>query len=118
MNITPISSGILSLVDVHKWVGEGPERIHILQGISMTLDQGEFVAVMGASGSGKSTLMNLIGLLDVPSTGSLKILGREVAGLTEDHLAALRAELIGFIFQSFNLLSYLTAQENIELPMS
>src|SRR6185503_14816041 len=97
---------------------DGPARIQILKGISLTLREGEFVAIMGASGSGKSTLMNLIGLLDIPSAGSLQMLGQEVSGLTEDQLAALRAESIGFIFQSFNLLPYLTAQENVELPMS
>lgn len=109
---------ILKLANVHKWVGDGPERIQILRGISFSLNAGEFVAIMGASGSGKSTLMNLIGLLDVPSAGSLKLLGREASRLAEDELAALRAESIGFIFQSFNLLPYLSAQENIELPMS
>ena len=113
-----MSQEILKLVDVHKWVGDGPERIRILKGISLSLFEGEFVAIMGASGSGKSTLMNLIGLLDIPSAGSLKMLGQEVSGLTEDHLATLRAESIGFIFQSFNLLPYLSAQENVELPMT
>jgi ABC-type lipoprotein export system ATPase subunit len=109
---------ILALTDVHKWVGNGPDRIHILSGVSLTLRRGEFVAVMGASGSGKSTLMNLIGLLDVPSAGSLRLLGQDVSSLADDHLAILRAESIGFIFQSFNLLPYLNAQENVELPMS
>ncbi len=109
---------ILKLVNVSKWVGEGADRISILQGVSLTLNAGEFVAIMGASGSGKSTLMNLIGLLDVPSAGSLTLLGKEVSGLTEDHLATFRAESIGFIFQSFNLLPYLSAQENVELPMT
>ncbi len=112
------SNHILNLTNVHKWVTDGPERIEILRGISLSIFEGEFVAIMGASGSGKSTLMNLIGLLDVPSAGSLQMLGRDVSGLSEDQLAELRAESIGFIFQSFNLLTYLSAQENVELPMT
>jgi putative ABC transport system ATP-binding protein len=88
-----------------------------LKGISLCVQAGEFIAIMGASGSGKSTLLNLIGLLDTPSSGSLKVAGREASHLSEDELAVVRAHSIGFIFQSFNLLSYMTARQNIELPM-
>src|SRR5260370_35066575 len=105
------SKEIIRLIDVHKWVGDGPERIDILKGISLSLCEGEFTAIMGASGSGKSRLMNLIGLLDLPSHGSLRLVGQEVSALTEDHLATRRAESIGFVFRSFKLLSYLTARE-------
>ena len=83
----------------------------------MTVDAGEFIAIMGASGSGKSTLLNLIGLLDLPSAGQLWINGKDAAILPEDELAQIRAHTIGFIFQSFNLLPYLTAMENVALPM-
>jgi len=112
------SNEILRFTDVHKWVGDGPARVPILNGVSFSLQEGEFTAIMGASGSGKSTLMNLIGLLDAPSAGSLTLLGKNINGLAEDQMATLRAESIGFIFQSFNLLPYLTAQENVELPMA
>ena len=112
------SQEILRLEGVQKWVGEDSSRLLILRGISFVVNAGEFVAIMGASGSGKSTLMNLIGLLDSPSAGTLSVLGQEVSRLSEDRLARLRAESIGFIFQSFNLLPYLNAQENVELPMS
>jgi putative ABC transport system ATP-binding protein len=108
---------ILSLQNVYKWVDLGDNRVEILKGLSMTVQKGEFIAIMGASGSGKSTLLNLIGLLDVPSAGSLKIVGKEASNLTEDELAQLRSHSIGFIFQSFNLLPYLSAKQNVALPM-
>jgi ABC-type lipoprotein export system ATPase subunit len=108
---------ILRLENIYKWVDLGNTRVEILKGISMTVKKGEFIAIMGASGSGKSTLLNLIGLLDVPSAGSLKIVGKEASHLSEDELAQLRSHSIGFIFQSFNLLPYLTAKQNVELPM-
>jgi ABC-type lipoprotein export system ATPase subunit len=110
-------SELMRLENIFKWVGEGEGRTEILKGISLTLQAGEFTAIMGASGSGKSTLLNLIGLLDTPSAGSLKMLGKETSHLTEDELAKVRAHAIGFIFQSFNLLPYLTARQNVELPM-
>lgn len=110
-------SDLLRLENVKKWVGEGDGRVDILRGISLTLAAGEFVALMGASGSGKSTLLNLMGLLDWPSEGHLWLAGREVSTLHEDELASLRARTLGFIFQSFNLLPYLNARENVALPM-
>jgi len=107
----------MRLQEIYKWVGDGDARTEILKGVSMTVDAGEFIAIMGASGSGKSTLLNLIGLLDLPSAGQLWINGKDAAILPEDELAQIRAHTIGFIFQSFNLLPYLTAMENVALPM-
>jgi putative ABC transport system ATP-binding protein len=108
---------IVRLENVCKWVGEEESRISILNGIHLTLESGEYLAIMGASGSGKSTLLNLIGLLDTPSSGSVHLLGRDVTTLTDDDVAAIRSRSIGFIFQSFNLLPYLNALENVALPM-
>lgn len=108
---------IVHLQDVHKWVGEGDGRTHILNGVSFTLHRGEFVAVMGASGSGKSSFLNIVGLLDTPSAGHVRIDGRDVTKLSENDAAALRSRLLGFVFQSFNLIPYLTALGNVELPM-
>src|SRR5579872_5632475 len=108
---------VLHIENVQKWVGQGESRIDILRGVTLSLRAGEFIAIMGASGSGKSTLLNLIGLLDLPSGGTLKLMGRDVAQLSENEVAQLRAHSIGFIFQSFNLLPYLSAQENVELSM-
>jgi putative ABC transport system ATP-binding protein len=108
---------VLQLQNIQKWVGQGSGRTDILRGVSMVLNQGEFIAIMGASGSGKSTLLNMIGLLDRPSAGSMRLLGREVATVADDEQATLRSQHLGFIFQSFHLLPYLSAQENIELPM-
>lgn len=109
---------ILRLDRVSKWVGEGEGRTDILQEVSLVVKQGEFVAIMGPSGSGKSTLLNLIGLLDSPSSGSIWMLGKDTALLNENTLATLRAQSIGFIFQTFNLLPYLTARQNIALPLA
>ena len=108
---------ILRLENVYKWVDLGDIRVDILKGISLSVQAGEFIAIMGASGSGKSTLLNLVGLLDVPSSGSLRILGKEASHLAENELAQLRSHAIGFIFQTFNLLPYLSAKQNVELPM-
>jgi len=108
---------IIRLDHVYKWVGEEDSRTSILNGVNLTLEAGEYLAIMGASGSGKSTLLNLMGLLDAASSGSVHLLGRDVSTLTDDEVAALRSRSIGFIFQSFNLLPYLTAQENVALPM-
>ena len=95
----------------------GTNRIHALRGVSIAIDEGEFVAIMGASGSGKSTFMNLLGCIDIPSGGDYLLAGEEVSHLPGDALAAIRNKRIGFVFQQFNLLPRTTALENVELPL-
>ena len=108
---------LLQLEDIWKTYTMGDAELHALQGVSLTVEPGEFTAVMGASGSGKSTLMNLVGCLDRPSRGRYLLDGRDVSGLSTDALAAIRNRTIGFVFQNFNLLSRTTAAENVELPL-
>ncbi len=108
---------ILSMRQIVKQYPMGDEIQTVLKGIDMDVKQGEFVAVLGPSGSGKSTLMNIIGCLDTPTSGTYVLSGRDVGGLNEDELAQVRSKEIGFIFQSFQLLSRQTAVENVELPL-
>lgn len=103
--------------DIHKTYSMGDVEVHALQGVSFTIEKGEFVSVMGASGSGKSTLMNILGCLDIPNRGRYFLKGEDVSSLKPDQLADIRRDTIGFIFQGFNLIPKMTALENVELPM-
>lgn len=108
---------LLQIDSVEKRYQSGDVEVHALRGVSIDIHRGEFVAIMGPSGSGKSTLMNLIGCLDRPSSGSIRLEGRDIAQLDHDELATIRNLTLGFIFQSFNLLSRTSAIENVELPL-
>jgi len=110
-------SAIVQLEDIHKTYDSGEVPVHAVRGVSLTINRGEFVAVMGSSGSGKSTLMNTLGCLDRPTRGRYLLDGIDVAGLDRNQLADLRNQKLGFVFQGFNLLSRTTARENVELPM-
>jgi len=108
---------LIRLENVAKVYRMGDVVVHALRGVSLSIEQGEFTAVMGASGSGKSTLMNIIGLLDRPTGGTYLLEGEEVSKLTTERLAEVRNQTIGFVFQSFNLLARTSALENVELPL-
>lgn len=107
---------LIELKNINKTYDNG-QPLHVLKGIDLCIDRGEFVSIMGASGSGKSTLLNILGILDNYDTGEYFLDGKLIKGLTEREAAEYRNRMIGFIFQSFNLIAYKTAVENVELPL-
>lgn len=112
-----MSNHLIEVKNVYKIYNPGENEVRALDGISVTIDHGEFVAIVGHSGSGKSTFMNMLGCLDTPTSGDYYLDGVNVAGMTDDELSDIRNKQIGFIFQGFNLIPSLTAKENVELPL-
>ena len=112
-----MSNHLIEVKNVYKIYNPGENEVRALDGISVTIDHGEFVAIVGHSGSGKSTFMNMLGCLDTPTSGDYYLDGVNVAGMTDDELSDIRNKQIGFIFQGFNLIPSLTAQETVELPL-
>jgi putative ABC transport system ATP-binding protein len=110
-------SNLVTTTNVHKYFTRGSERIDVLQGVNLSIPQGDFLALMGPSGSGKTTLLNLLGGLDAPSDGTIEIGGETITGLRGARLSRWRARHIGFVFQLYNLLPVLTAERNVELPL-
>jgi putative ABC transport system ATP-binding protein len=108
---------IILMDGIRKVYDTGKVKVEALKGVSFTVKKGEFVAIVGPSGSGKSTLMNLLGCLDTPTSGAYELGGERVAGLSRDALADVRNRRVGFVFQNFNLLPQISAQENVEMPM-
>jgi len=116
--VKPINNKeVIKLENVYKIYKIGKTQVNALRGVSLSIKKGEMVAILGPSGAGKSTLMNMVGCLDIPTKGDIYLFGRNIAHLHESDLATLRGKKIGFIFQQFNLIPYLTAIENITLPM-
>jgi putative ABC transport system ATP-binding protein len=112
-----VGEPVIELTDVTKVYQTGDVALRALDGVSIRVEEGEFVAVMGSSGSGKSTLMNIVGCLDRPTSGEYVLAGRRVSGMNRSELARVRNHALGFVFQQFNLLSRTTALENVELPL-
>jgi putative ABC transport system ATP-binding protein len=108
---------MLRLTDIHKTYTVGTNELHVLKGIDLCVERGEIVSIVGSSGSGKSTLMNILGLLDGYDRGEYRLDGKLMQGLSETRAAAYRSQLLGFVFQSFNLIPFKTAQENVALPL-
>ncbi|MBC8570660.1 ABC transporter ATP-binding protein [Zongyangia hominis] len=108
---------LIELKDVYKIYNEGESEVRALDGVSIAIDQGEFAAIIGHSGSGKSTMMNILGCLDIPSSGEYLLAGEQVSHMDDDRLSRIRGRKIGFIFQGFNLIPSLDAMENVELPL-
>ena len=113
----PEARPVIQLEHIHKTYTMGDVDVHALRGVSLTIREGEFVAIMGASGSGKSTTMNIIGCLDQPTRGEYILDGQDVSGMSKDERADIRCQKIGFVFQGFNVLARTSALENVELPM-
>ena len=114
--LTQVAVPVIQVENVHKYYDLGETKVHALRGVDLTIEPGEFVAIMGSSGSGKSTFMNLLGCLDKPSSGHYLLEGTDVSQLDKKALAAVRNRKLGFVFQGFNLLSRTTSLENVELP--
>ena len=114
----PVTSNAVSAIGVTRTYGDGDSAVHALRGVSLDLPAGQFTAVMGPSGSGKSTLMHLLAGLDTPSSGTVKVAGEDITRMKDRDLTRLRRRHIGFVFQSFNLLPTLSAEENVLLPLS
>lgn len=114
---TDPSTPVIRMTDVGKVYRSGSLEVAALRSVSLQIDAGEFVAVMGPSGSGKSTLMHIVGCLDVPTSGRFELMGHDVSELTQNSLSDVRNRMIGFVFQQFNLLAEMTAQRNVELPL-
>lgn len=108
---------MIEVIDLCKTYHMGDNTVHALKNVNLRIDEGEFVAIIGPSGSGKSTLMNILGCLDVPTSGTYRLFGEEVSRMNDNQLADIRNRRIGFVFQNFNLLQKLTALENVELPL-